>query len=106
MKDWSYYKKGWSISWYNFKNELDDSYAKTFNEAYKNNPDKYFKKVFHFLWKGYGVEFAHIWNNSHILWQTPKNIYWLIFRSSSCYNEKGKWCFKLMKSVNDNTCCG
>ena len=36
MKNWSYYKKGWSISWYNFKNELDDSYAKTFNEAYKN----------------------------------------------------------------------
>ena len=33
MKNCSYYKKGWSISWYNIKNELDDSYNKKFNEA-------------------------------------------------------------------------
>lgn len=75
MKNWSYYKKGWSISWYNIKNELDDSYNKKFNEAYKNNPDKYFKKVFRLLRNEYGIEYVHMWNTSHILWQTPIYIY-------------------------------
>lgn len=106
MKNWSYYKKGWSISWYNFKNELDDSYAKTFNEAYKNNPDKYFKKVFHLMWKEYGIEYVHMWNTSHLLWQTPKNIYWFKFRVSDRFDKKGKWKFKVMKTTNDHVSCG
>ena len=103
MKNWYYYKNNWVIGWYNIKKDKN-SYSSC--KVFKETPELYFKKIFHFRWKEYGVEFAHIWNNSHILWQTPKNIYWLIFRSSSRYEEKGKWCFKLMKSVNDHTYCG
>lgn len=105
MKNWSYYKHGWSISWYNFKNETEGSFNRTYNNAYKNNPKEYFKKVFHLLWHEYGIEFVHMWNCSRILWQTPKNIYWLIFRDSNNVDVKGKWKIKYFKTSNDHVMC-
>lgn len=96
MKNWVYNKHGFLINWFNVKNDLNYTY---------NNKD-FFKKVFHCMYNEYGIEFVHMWNTSHLLWQTSKSIYWLIFRKSERFEVKGKWCFKLMKTTNDHTSCG
>lgn len=106
MKNWSYHKHGWSISWFNLRNLPEDNYFKLVNENYRENPKTYFRKIFHFLYKEYGIEIAHTWENSHLLWQTPKNIYWFIFRDSGHFMCKGKWCLRFLKTLNDHISCG
>lgn len=105
MMNWSFNKYGWSISWFNIKNLSEEDYYKKYNQGYQENGKSYFKKIFHFLYKEYGVEFVHIFDHSHILWETPRNIYWLIFRKSSNYSTKGRLCFKLMKTSNYHIGC-
>ena len=106
MKNFGYHKHGWDISWFDLKNLPEDAYLKKYNQFYQENPKSYFRKIFTILWKGYGLEIDHLWDHSDIIWQTPKNLYWIIFRDSLSPDKKGKWCFRVMKNPNDGTCCG
>lgn len=104
MQNKSYHKHNWHISWFDIKNLGDDDYLKKYNQIYQENKKSYFRKIFYFLYNEYGIEFSHTFGNSHIIWQTPKTIYWCIFRDSMDPTKKGKWCFKLRKTINDHTC--
>lgn len=106
MKNWNCYKHNWYISWFDIKNVSEDDYLKSCNQIYQENKETYFKKIFNFMYKEHGIHFAHVFDSSHIVWQTPKNIYWCIFRDSERYDRKGKWCFRLNKTTNDNVSCG
>ena len=102
--------KWFSFSWYNIKNEAEDSYAKTYNEVYQANKKEYFKIIVHWNWfvphiPFEGIEFCHQWNGSHLVFCGTDNLYWVIFRESPRYDERGKWKFKLMKTPNDHCKC-
>lgn len=102
------------FSWYNIKKLSEDDYDKKYNEAYQSNKKTYFKKVLHIGWlvdlnngdSYYGLEWANTWTYTRLLWETPKHIYWIIFRDSYFFDRKGKWKFKIMKTENDHISCG
>lgn len=104
-------KKWFSFTWYNIRKKAEDSYDKTYNEVYQKNKADYFKIIIHWNWDVphipfEGVEFAHIWNRTHLVFKGTDNLYWIQFRDSPRYDERGKWHFKLMKSPNDHCSCG
>lgn len=98
------------FSYYNIKNEPEDNYVKAYNEAYQNNKNDYFKIVIHWLWfvphiSFEGVEFAHQWNKTQLVFSGTKNNYWILLRDSDSYKERGKWKLRIFKSTNDH-CSG
>lgn len=99
------------FSKYDFKKEPEDSYPKMYNEAYKLHKDEYFKRIYHWNWfvphvPFEGIEFVHEWQSTHIVFCGTENLYWIFFRQSPRWDERGKWKFKLMKCSNDHTSCG
>lgn len=102
-------RKWFSFTWYNIRKKAEDSYDKEYNEVYQKNKDEYFKIIMHWNWSVphipfEGVEFIHMWNRTHIVFKGTDNLYWIQFRDSQRYDERGKWHFKLMKSTNDHCC--
>lgn len=111
MGNWHLTKRCWYISWFNFKNLDEDDYRKKYNDVYqsmkeKGIGDKYFKYIFKFMYKEYGIVFVHSWNISNIIWSAPKNLYWFIWRDSNFYSEYGRWKLRCFKSSNDGVGCG
>lgn len=104
-------RKWFSFSYYNIKNKPEDSYDKEYNEVYQTNKDKYFKIVINWWWNVphipfEGINFAHMWNVTQLVFSGTKNNYWLILRDSPRYSEKAKWKIRMFKSTNDHVGCG
>lgn len=111
MSNWHLTKRCWYISWFNFKNLDEDNYSKKYNIVYQKLKENglgknYFKYIFKFMYKEYGIEFVHSWNKSNIIWSTHKNLYWFMWRDSNLYNEYGKWKLRLFKDTNTGDSCG
>lgn len=99
-----------TFSYFNFKNLPEDAYEKKYNEAYQNNKKDYFRYLIHWNWNiphipFEGIEIGHIWDRSYIVFCGTDNLYWLHFRISPRYDQKGKWKLKISKNTNDHCCC-
>lgn len=108
MKNWhvNKIKNKLYISWYNIKNEPIDEYPQKYNKIYQENPKEYFKKIFKIYICDYGIEFTHMWSGSHIVFETPSHLYWLKFRTSENYAEKGHFKLSFSRTLNTGDCCG
>lgn len=103
--------KWFKFSYYNIKNKPEASYDKEFNEAYQEHKNDYFKIVVKWLWSVpyvpfEGIEFAHMWNKTQLVFSGKKNNYWLMLRDSESYKERGKWKIRMFRETNDHTSCG
>ena len=102
--------KWFRFSTYNIKKRPEDAYEKQYNEAYQKNKKDYFKYLIHWKWfvphiPFEGIEFAHVWNGTHLVFSGTKNNYWIIFRDSPRWDEKAKWKFRMFKCPNDHCGC-
>lgn len=103
--------KWFRFSTYNIKNIPEDDYAKVYNEAYQKNKKDYFKFLIHWNWfvphiPFEGIEFAHEWNRTHLVFCGADNLYWLQLRDSPRWDEKAKWKIRIFKTHNDHCSCG
>ena len=103
--------KWFRCTWYNIRKQPENSFEKKYNKVYQQNKEKYFKKIFHWNWSVphinfEGIEFVHCWERTHLVFSGAKNLYWIIFRDSSNYGERGKFKLKAFKTSNDHCSCG
>ena len=103
--------KWFNLTYYNIKNEPEDSYAKMYNTVYQENKKDYFKIIIKWWWSVphipfEGVFFIHTWRDTCITFSGTKNNYWIQFRDSPSYNQKGKWKFRIFKNENHHCSSG